>query len=124
MRLFMLRFYFAKYLLFYLLPGVPALARSRTHPVIDSTRRHSSRSYVVLHDAPFPIHYVRAQALESGSNKKPISLEIYNLLVAGTTARTMGSSASVGESQNTVFEPGDTLLITLSVLPNADGIIE
>ena len=100
------------------------LVRGQTPAAVESSYRNALPLYIVLRNASFPIHHIRAQALKSESSTKPVSLEIYNLLIPATTIQTLAPTVDADTSQDVVLVPSDTLLITLSVLPNIEGVIE
>jgi hypothetical protein len=87
---------------------------------LDSASLWPPRVYVVLENAPFPIHHVQTQSTGHKTNTSgTITVEIYNLLVPATDIRLF-----IPTSENIRgygFTPGDTLLVTLSALPDATG---
>ncbi len=103
---------------------LPMLAQSQTPAAVKSFYLKALPFYLVLQNASFPIHHIRAQTLKSGSSTKPVSLEIYNLLIPATTVQKLAPTVNADNSQSVVLVPSDTLLITLSVLPNTEGVIE
>ena len=104
-----------------LLWRIPLAVQAQDLTAIDSISIWPSRVYVVLpQDSLFTIHHVVAQA--PGHWRNPtgtVSLEIYDLLVpAAAVQRLIPASSS---PSNDLFIPGDTLLITLAILPTDVG---
>lgn len=89
---------------------------------IDSASIWPHRVYVVLENAPFPIHHVQTQSTgNKGNNSSTVTVEIYNLLVPATSIHNF-----IPASENIrgyLFTASDTLLITLSALPDDKGKI-
>ena len=95
-------------------------AQCQTLSAIDSASIWPRRVYVALDNVPFAIHQVQAQRTTQGANvASPVTVEIYNLLVPAAVARQLAYPNSRGE----LFVTGDTLLVTISVLPNKDGAV-
>ena len=99
--------------------SISSLGQSFT--AVDSASVWPRHAYVLLNDSNFPIHHVLAQRTEKSKNTvSPLSVEIYNILVPAAIIYQM---SSVARQSDTVFNLKDTLLITLSVLPNNKGKI-
>lgn len=113
-----------KFFLLGFLLGTAMSSEARNQAAIDSASHRYVRRYAVLKDVPFATHHI--QALASGVNDKsaPVYVEIYNILVPATRIKQSTPHANTAQKQNAVFEKGDTLLVTLSILPNTKGIIE
>jgi len=108
----------AKYLyplrLLLLLLCIPVSAQSLA--AIDSASVLPSHVYVLLQDTAFPIHHIQAKNTANNINEgRSISLEIYNLLLSTTTINQLAASSTPFLQKN------DSLLITLSILPDSQG---
>jgi hypothetical protein len=99
--------------------SISSLGQSFT--AVDSASVWPRHAYVVLNDSHFPIHHVFAQRTEKSASPMPsVSVEIYNLLVPAAIVHQM---SSVAKQSDSVFNLKDTLLISLSILPNNKGKI-
>jgi hypothetical protein len=103
-------------LLSLLLLCLPASAQSLS--AIDSVSIFPNHVYVLLQDSIFPIHHIQAKtAPDNRSEERSITLEIYNLLLPATTVNRLVTSSDI------FLQKSDSLLITLSILPDSQGNI-
>jgi|GEM_PF-4302669 len=103
-----------------LLLGSSEAAQCQVFTATDSASIWPHRVYVVLEETPFPVHHVQSQ---STGNKTAqfgiVSVEIYNLLIPVSSIHKFIPAEKNIYSNS--FIAGDTLLITLSALPDNKG---
>lgn len=93
-----------------------------THPLKALAPIASKRQYLVLAEASFPIHHIKAR--RGPLRYDPAAqLEIFNLLFAGSIRHRLAPELTTIANEH-VLGPTDTLLVALSVLPNAQGQVE
>lgn len=117
----------ARYLLFLylmlMLLGASTGAKSQVLTAVDSASIWPRRVYVRLDECQFPIHYAQAHQINNAPGKvPPVSIEIYNLLVPAGKVQQLFTSVAAHHKR--VFGTEDSLLVTLSILPNSKGMID
>lgn len=99
----------ARVLGFWFLLGAPLAGRSQALSALDSLSSWPRQLYLVLEDVPFPLHHVQAHGMGHGwRGAVPTEVELSNLWVP---------APNVPQAQ----ARRDTVLVTLSVLPDETG---